>query len=75
MDTPSIPQQLAQRVTTLEAEREAERPHLATKAGLRELEGNLKAEIGVLRLDMRWGLVLLATIAAGEWIPHVRSLF
>ena len=71
MDTPSILQQLSERVTVLEAEREAERPHLATKADISEV----RAEIALLRRDMRWGLLLLAIIAAGEWIPHARSLF
>ena len=62
---------VSERVAAIERELETERPHLATKADLREVRG----EIAVLRRDIRWGLLLLALIAAGEWLPQIRSLF
>ena len=61
-------QKMGERVAEIERELETERPHLATKADLR-------GEIAVLRRDVRWGLLLLAIIAAGEWLPQIRSLF
>lgn len=62
---------LAERIAAIERELDTERPHLATKADLRDVRG----EIAVLRRDIRWGLLLLAIIAAGEWQPQIRSLF
>lgn len=53
----------------------AERPHLATKADLVEVVAPLETQIASLKRDIRWGLLLLTLIAAGEWLPQIRSLF
>ena len=71
MTTAANARPLAERVSAIERELETERRHLATKADIREVRG----EIAVFRRDIRWGLVLLAFIAAGEWLPQIRSLF
>ena len=58
-----------------ERELDTERRHLATKADLIEVSAGLQAQVAVLKRDLRWGLLLLTIIAAGEWLPQIRSLF
>lgn len=66
---------LAERVAAIERELDTERRHLATKADLIEASAALQARINVLQRDMRWGLLVLTLIAAGEWLPQIRSWF
>ena len=66
---------LAERVAAIERELDTERRHLATKADLIEVSAALPAQIAVLKRDLRWGLLLLTIIAAGEWLPQIRGLF
>lgn len=66
---------LAERVAAIERQLETERPHLATKADLVAVVAPLETQIASLKRDIRWGLLLLTLIAAGEWLPQIRSLF
>ena len=75
MTTAANAHPLAERGSAIERELETERRHLATKADLIEVSAALHAQIAVLKRDMRWGLLLLTLIAAGEWLPQIRSLF